>query len=117
MPALGHPAVAEVQHPVLGAGAVAAHQHRRVRSLDGLGPRPDRIEVNEAAVVLGRIFGPDPAHGVDPVGEQCHPGPWIGAVVAQFLAVPSGPHAEQEAPLGDAVQARHRLRGDDRVPL
>jgi hypothetical protein len=66
-------------------------------------------------VVLGLVVGPDPAHGVDPIGEQRHPGAWIGAVVGQLLTVPSGADAEQEAAVGDPFQARHRLCRDDRT--
>src|SRR3989441_13298157 len=41
------PAVAEVHHALQRVAALAAEQDRRVRLLLGLGPGPDRVEVDE----------------------------------------------------------------------
>ena len=101
---LGKPLVAEVEHPLLGLGGVAAQQDRRVRALDGLGPGPQRIEVDELAVVLGLVLRPDRLHRAHSVVEQPHPGARVGLVVGQLRAVPASADAEQEA----AVPRRDR---------
>jgi hypothetical protein len=49
------PGVAEGEHAVQHGGTVAAHEHRRVRALGGLGPGPDALEAHELAAVA-RLF-------------------------------------------------------------
>ena len=38
-------------------------------------------------------------------------------MVDKLLTVPSGADAEQEAPAGQTVKARHRLGGENGIPL
>jgi hypothetical protein len=88
-----------------------------VRLLNRLWPRPERVEVDELAVVLGLVPGPDRLHRLDPLAHQRKPRPGVRAVRLHLLPVPAGADAEQEAPAGDPVDRRHLLGGDDRVAL
>src|SRR5438552_11081412 len=54
-----HPLVAVLDDVRERVRSVAADEHRRLRLLHGLWPRPDRIKVDVFAVKLGGVFGPD----------------------------------------------------------
>ena len=88
-----------------------------MRSLSGLGPRPDALEVDVLAVVARLILRPDRLDRLDPLGHDRHPHARVGAVVEHLLPVPAGAHAELQAPAGEMVDARHLLGGGDRVAL
>ena len=122
---LEHLAARAVREPHVAEGRtrsstprpVAADQHRRVRRLGGLRPRPDALEVHEAPVVARLVLRPDRLHRLDALAQQLHPGARVGAVVAHLLPVPAGADAELQPAAGEVVDARDLLGGDDRVAL
>src|SRR5207244_9763103 len=111
------PAVAEIHHALQRVPALAAQQHRRVWFLRGLRVRPDRIEVDELAVVLRLVLRPDLLHREDPLAEEPEARLEGGPVFLHLFSVPPSPDAEQEASVGEQVEARDRLRQRDRIVL
>ena len=68
-------------------------------------------------MVAGLVGGPDLLDRLDPLAHDREPPRRVGAVVAHLLEVPAGADAEQHPPAGEPVDARHLLRGHDRVAL
>ena len=81
------------------------------------GPGPDPIEVDVFAVVAGLVLGPDLLHGLDPLPHNGHPDARVGAVMAHLGAVPARTHPELQSAAREVVNARDRIRRDDRVTL
>jgi hypothetical protein len=88
-----------------------------MRSLDGLRPLPDRIEVLHLAMVLGFFARPERLHRFHPLAHHAKPPGRIGAVVAHLWPVPSGTDAEHHASAGDVIQAGNLLGAVDGIPL
>src|SRR2546423_1380999 len=86
------PAVAELDHALQGVIALAAEQHRRMRSLLGLGIEPDRIEVDELAVEFGLLLGPQLLHGECALAQQLEAVFVFRAVVLPLVVVPAAAH-------------------------
>ena len=85
-----------------------------MRGLDRFRFRPDRVEVDELAVVLRGIVGPDRLHGFDALSHQLPAGVERGAVVGHLLGVPATPDPEQEPPVRHVVDRGDLLGGCDR---
>jgi hypothetical protein len=88
-----------------------------MRRLDGLGPAPDRVEVDHPAVELGLVGRPDRLHRQELLLHQRPPRPRIDAMVPELLDQPAGADAEQKAAGRDVVDRRDLLRERDRVVL
>ena len=114
---VGHPVVAVGQHAVEHALAVAADEDRRAGALDGLGPRPDALELHVAPRVARLVVAPDRLHRLDVLAHLPEAAARVDAVVAHLLHVPAGAHAEQQAPARQVIDARGRLRAGDRLAL
>ena len=67
-------------------------------SLHRLGPDVTGAEVDEVAVVLGLLLGPELDHGFDFFAHDDKAVPMGDTVILEFGLVPSPPDAEQEAP-------------------
>lgn len=114
--AVGDPGVTEFGDPAEPALA-AADVDGRVRPLHRLGPGEDGVEIDEPAVELGLVRGPQLAHRPQAfVGEQTPRG-GVGTVVAHLLAVPADADTEDGAAVGDQVEGGHLLGRVDRVAL
>ena len=86
-----------------------------MRPLHGLRPHPDRVEADEFPVELGGVLRPDLLHREHLLGEPLEARLGVGAVVLHLLDVPAAADPEEEAPVGDEVDARHLFGGRDRV--
>jgi hypothetical protein len=95
----------------------SADEQRRVPSLHRLGPQTDRIEVDELAMELRLIIGPDRLHCRELLPHQIPPQVRLDTGVAHLLHQPPGADAEQESAPGKMVDCRDLLRQDDRVML
>src|SRR4051812_13132899 len=115
--AVGHPLVAVGDHAIQDALAVASHDDRRVRALRRLGPRPDAVEVDVAAVVGGLVLAPDRLHRLDALAHQPEAATRIRPVIQHLLAVPAGAHAKQEPSAGELVERCDLLGGRDWIAL
>src|SRR3984885_5553470 len=114
---VGQPLIAVPADTIQHLASVPAHEDRRGRLLNGLRPRPDRVEINKPAVIGRLVLGPDRPDRFDPFPDQTEAASRIGAMVAHFLEVPAAANAEEKASTGEPVQARGLLGGDDRVTL
>ena len=101
------PAVAELDHALQGVVGLAAEQDRRMRPLLGLGIEPDRIEVDELAVELGFLLGPQLLHGQHALAQQLEARLVAGAVVLHLVDVPAAADGEDEAAARELVEAGH----------
>ena len=88
-----------------------------MRALLGLGVLPDGVEVDELAVILGRLLGPQLLHRQHTLAHDLEARVVAGAVILHLLDVPTAADAEDEAAAGELVEAGDRFRGDDRVAL
>src|SRR6202035_1368897 len=78
---------------------------------------PDRIEVDELAVKLGRLFGPYRAHREDFFLDD-FPAPLeLRAVIRHLLDVPARADSENHAAAGNHVERRDFLCKRDRIAL
>src|SRR5439155_5223785 len=109
------PAVTVLDDAPERARPVAAEEHRRMRLLDGLRPRPERRKADQLALEARLVLGPDPLHGLDTLAEELPAGAEVGAVVLHLLGVPAASDAEQETPAGEEVEGRDLLGGRERV--
>jgi hypothetical protein len=66
----GHPAVAELDHPVERGGAVTADDDGRVRLLQRLRILPDPVEADEVALIARFALRPDRLHGEHALAQQ-----------------------------------------------
>src|SRR6478672_3868658 len=112
-----HSFVAVGEHAADDAFAGAADEDGWVWLLRRLGPGPDGVEVDVAAVVLGLVVGPDLAHRLHALVHDRPAGRWVDAVVGNLLWDPAGADAEQHASVREEVEAGDRLRRRDRLPL
>src|SRR6185437_8726633 len=94
-----------------------AHQDRRTARLYWLGPAPERIEIDELAVKLRNLFGPDFPHCEDTLARDLPANLDIDSVVGHLLGVPPRADPEQESPVGHLIYARDRLGQVDRIML
>ena len=85
--------------------------------LNGLGPLPDRVEVDELAVVLGLVLRPDRLHGLDALALHPEAPIGIGAVIGHLLDVPARAHPEVDATAREQVERGDLAGGDDRISL
>ncbi len=88
-----------------------------LRLLDRFRPLPDAVEVDEVAVELGFIMGPDLLHRQNPFAHQRPAPPGIRAVIAHFLQVPAAANPEQKPSTGQLIERGDLLGGGDRVAL
>src|SRR5262245_11459017 len=88
-----------------------------MRLLNGLGERPDRVEVDELAVKLGFVLGPDLFHGERSLPEHTPTPLVIGSVILHLFGVPSAADAKDSSPVRKPVQRSDFLGGNDRVTL
>ena len=95
----------------------AAQQHRRVRALNRLGPLVDGVEVDELAVELRLVVGPDRLHRQDALAQQCPTGRGVSAMVAHLLGQPAGTDPQLHPAAGQQIQGGDLLGQVDRVPL
>src|SRR5438067_2490072 len=110
-------AVAVADRSPRGETEGAADNDRRMRLLRVLGPDLHRRKVDDLAVILGGVLGPDLLHRFDLLPHLQRAGLVICAVFFHFLGVPAATDAEQEAASGYLVERGHELRGLDRVSL
>src|SRR5207253_2296985 len=92
-------------------------QHRRMRLLDRLRPRPEGREADQLALEARLLLGPDALHRLDALAEQLPAGAELRPVVLHLLGVPAATDAEQEAAAREEVERRDLLGGRDRVAL
>ena len=111
------PAVAIFDDAAQRVVGLAAQQDRRVRLLRRLRVRPDLVEIDHLAVILGLVLRPQRLHRQDALAHQLEARVVAGAVVFHLLDVPAAADAEHEAAAGELVEAGDLLRGDDRVAL
>ena len=83
----------------------------------GLGPLLHLVEVDELAVILGLFLGPDRLHRLDAFARQLVAAGEDSAVVLDLVLVPAVADAEQEAAVGQLVDRRDDLGGDDGIAL
>ena len=81
---------------------------------DRLGIGPDAVEADELPVKLRLVLRPDLLHGQHSLAHHAEARREGSPVMLDLLDVPAGAHAEEEAPVGEEVEAGHLLRGDDR---
>ena len=74
----------------------AADNNRRVRFLHRLRPTFHLWKIDQFAVILGLVFGPDGFHCFDPLAHQLETGLKRSAVIGHLLSVPAAPDAEQK---------------------
>src|SRR5262245_29417108 len=86
-----------------------------MRLADWFGPGPDRVEVDELAVILGFVLRPDLLHRQHAFAQQLPADRVAGAVVLHLLDVPTTPDAEDEPAVGEVVDAGDLLCQGDRV--
>ena len=115
--AVRHPPVGVTDDALEDLGPAAAEDDRRVWLLHRLWVRPHGAEVDQVAVVLGSVVGPDGLHRFDLLPEQLPAGPEVGAVVGHLLAIPSGSDPEDESSVGGEVQAGDLFGRVDGVAL
>src|SRR5205085_6379015 len=96
----GKPSVADLDDSLQGVAALTAEDDRRMRLLHGLGPGPQRVEVDELAVILGDVLRPDRLHGLDLLFQPLEPGGEVRPVVLHLFPVPAPTDPEQEAAVG-----------------
>jgi hypothetical protein len=96
---------------------LAADQHRRMRPLFRFGIHPYRIEVDVLAVKLGLFLRPQRFHREHALAQQLEARLIAGAVVLHLVDVPAAPDREDESPIGQLIEARHRFGRDDRIAL
>ena len=99
---LRHPAVAVADRAARAVGERAADQDRRMRLLHRLRPGLHRIEVDELAVVFGRVLRPDRLHRLDALARQL-----VRAWRRRCRGSPSRPGSSR---------CRHRTRSARRRP-
>ena len=83
----------------------------------GLGQDHVRREVDELAVVLGLVVGPDRLHGGLVLTQHGVAAGPVDAVVLSFGAVPAEPDPQRDPAPGEMVERRHLLGQQDRVVL
>src|SRR5918993_1095664 len=94
-----------------------ADDDRRMRLLERLGPLLHLVEGYELPVILGLLLGPDRLHRLHALARELVAALEDGAVVLDLVLVPAVADAEQEAALGELVDGRHDLGGDDGIAL
>src|SRR3954454_16968150 len=97
--------------------ALTADVDRRVWPLNRLGPGEDRVEIDEAAVELSLVLGPELFERGQLLVQLVPASRRSGAVVAHFVAVPAHAHTHVEATSGNQVDAGDLLGGVDHVTL
>ena len=102
------------EHRVAGA---AADERAHPRLLHRLGPGPRRPEVDELAVVLGLVVGPDGLHGRQVLADHVVAAGPVDAVVLGLGAVPAEPDAERDPSAREMVEGGHLLGQQDRLVL
>src|SRR2546430_4923812 len=112
-----HPTVRELHDTIESCRAVAAHQDRWVRLLNGLRERPDPVEIHELAMELRFLLSPNLLHREDALPEQSPSSLEVGAVILHLLGVPATAAAEEEPPAGETVERGHFFRRDDGIAL
>ena len=60
-------------------------------------------------MILSYFFGPDFLHREDSLARDFEPVFDLNAVIGHLRGIPSSADAEQESPVGDAIQSRDRL--------
>ena len=88
-----------------------------MRLLHRFGPGLHRWKIDDPAVILGGIFGPDLFHRLDLLAHLRGAGLVDGAVVFHLFGIPAAADAEQEAAVRYLVERCDELRGLDRIPL
>ena len=74
------------------------------RPLNRVIAREDCREVDMFTVVLGRVFGPHPAHGLDDLPHALESGAVFYPEEVELLDQPTGPGSDGETPLRLAIQ-------------
>src|SRR5262249_17207834 len=108
------PAVAKLHHALERMVALAAKEQRRVRLLLWLGIEPGLVEVDELPMEFRFLLGPQFLHGEYPLAQQFEACLVPGAVVFHLIDVPTPAHGKDKATTRELVEARRRLRRDDR---
>ena len=109
------PAVAHLADPPECGRTLTTEDDRRMRTLDGLGIRPDFGEAAELAAELGLFLGPQHLHDFQVFART------LGATFpghaerGEFLGQPADAHPEVEAAARQLVQAGDFLGGHERV--
>jgi hypothetical protein len=75
------------------------------------------FDVDQFAMIFGLVLGPDALHRLDPLAAELVACLEHGAVVLDFVPVPTVADAEQEPPVGHAIQRGHQLGGDNGIAL
>src|SRR5262249_23894075 len=88
-----------------------------MRLLRGLGEGPDRVEVDELAVELRVVLGPDLFHGEDSLPEHAPTTLSTASVILHLFGVPSAADAKDGSPVRKPVQRSDLLGCNDRVTL
>ena len=88
-----------------------------MRLLLRLGVEPDRIEIDELAVELGLLLGPQRLHRQHALAQQLEARLIARAVILHLLDIPAAAHGKDEAAARELVEARHRFGGDDGIAL
>src|ERR1035437_8000817 len=112
-----HPSVAILGDAIERLGRLRTEDNRRSTRLLRFGKRPDRIEVHELAVKLGRLLGPYLAHRENFFLDD-FPAPLEHrAMILHLLDVPARADAEDHAAARNHVERRHFFGERDRVAL
>ena len=109
------PAVAHQRGPPLRRRAVTPDEHARLRLLDGLRVEHHRGEVEELAVVLHHVLGPEAATDVDGLVDPAATGVEVEAGGVPLLLEPAGADAELHPSARDHVEGGDRARRDERM--
>src|SRR4029077_10876204 len=87
----------------------ATDNDRWIRLLDRFWPSHHRREIDELAMVFGRLFGPDLLHRFDPLAHEFEAAFEGGAMVFDFLRIPATADSKQKAPTGDLIDRGDQL--------
>src|ERR1700686_1027127 len=112
-----HPSVAVRNRALRSLLRFRAQQHRWSAFLHRLRITPDRIEVNELAVILCCFLGPNLLHCLNALAQYLPSTPEIGAMIFHLLAIPTAADSENYAAVRDHVERRDLLRQQNRIAL
>src|SRR5829696_3057457 len=111
------PAVTELDDPPYGVIGFPSQENRRVWVLLRFRVKPYRVEVDKLPVKFGFLSPPEFLHCEHPLAKKLESGLILGTVVFHLFDIPPAADGKQKAAIRELVEARDRLRGDDRITL
>ncbi len=112
-----HPALRPLGGAPDRGGAVAAHPDRGVGPLDGPGPHDRAARAEVPALGDELVLRPHAAHDVDRLVGELVALVEVGTQRRELRLEVAGGDAEDDASAREHVEAEHRLRGQERIPV